>query len=223
MKHPLLWAAAAVALVSCGPDAKPAVERPRPTTLPEQVVHDFERAVLAGQDEMLALFDFTAVGQVEILLHRYDALGRDPGLGQEYVTEYLAEDATPYPPARERKNIGSFYGWLIRPAIGNGNCTAAAPVRDYNRLLGVLFEPLPPGHEAYEPLRVTVNAYLDGGKGGVIAIRCPGGPRGLALMYTERDNARGYDLITIYDDGAANGDRVGGGPENPCGDDPCAD
>lgn len=214
-----LWTVAAVALLSCGPDARPAVTRPRPTSLPEQVVFDFERAVMASQDDMLALFDFTAVGQVEILLHRYDVLGRAPELGQRYIDEYLAEDGTPYPPARERKNIASFYGWLIRPAIAEGDCTAAPPANQYNRLLGVPFEPLPPGHEAYEPLRQTVNAY----QGGVIAIRCPGGPRGLALMYTRRDNARGYDLITIYDDGADDGSRVEDGPADPCGDDPCGD
>ena len=61
--------------------------------------------------------------------------------------------------------------------------------------------PLPAGHESHEPLRLKVNAYLENGQGGVIAIRCPGGTRGLALVYTKRDNERGYDLITIYDDG----------------------
>ena len=29
---------------------------------------------------------------------------------------------------------------------------------------------------------------------------CKGGKGGLAVVYTKRDNARGYDLITIYDD-----------------------
>lgn len=178
-----------------------AAERPRPTTLPEQVVYDFERAVIAGQDDMLALFDFAAVGEMEILLHRYDALGRLPDLDDDTREAYLAEDGTPYTPERERRNIGRFYPWLIRPAIAGGDCRAVEPTWNYNRLLGQPFEPLPPGNETHEALRIKVNTYLEGGAGGVIGIRCPGGDRGLALVYTKRDNARGYDLITIYDDG----------------------
>lgn len=190
-------------LAACGGAAAPAPapEPPRPATLPEQVVFDFERAVLAGKAELLSLFDFAAVGEVEILLHRYDALGRLPGITDERRAEYLAEDGTPYSAAREEKNVGSFYAWLIKPAIAGGDCRAVAPTWDYNRRLGEPFEPLPPGHEAYEPLRQKVNTYLEGGAGGVIGIRCPGGTRGLALVYTKRDTARGYDLITIYDDG----------------------
>jgi hypothetical protein len=172
---------------------------PRPATLPEQIVYDFERAVLDSQDAFLALFDFVAVGEVEILLHRYDALGRWD-LDDATLAEYLAEDGTPYPPERERKNVGSFYDWLIRPAIADGNCQAMAPTWPYDRMLGEPFEPLPPGHDSHEALRLKVNAYLEHGQGGVIGIRCPGGTQGLALMYTRRDNDRGYDLITIYED-----------------------
>ena len=60
---------------ACGP--KPPADPPRPPSsdLPARVVWDFEHAVLQSQDAMVALFDFTAVGQFEILLHRYDALG----------------------------------------------------------------------------------------------------------------------------------------------------
>jgi hypothetical protein len=37
--------------------------------------------------------------------------------------------------------------------------------------------------------------------GGVVRIGgCKGGKGGLALVYTKKANARGYDLITIYDD-----------------------
>lgn len=194
-------AAAALALGAgaCGPKGEAA--RPRPSTLPEQVVYDFERAVMTSQDAFLALFDFTAVGEMEILLHRYDVLGRLPDLDDETRAEYLAEDGTPYPPERERRNVGSFYDWLIRPAVARGDCRAVTPTWAYNQLLGVPYEPLPPGNESHEPLRQKVNGYLEGGAGGVIGIRCPGGERGLALVYTRRDNARGYDLITIYDDG----------------------
>jgi hypothetical protein len=176
-------------------------DAPRPTTIPEAVVYDFERGVLDSQDAMLSLFDFAAVGEFEILLHRYDLLGRDPTLPEKIRAEYAAEDGTPYPPERERKNIGRFYDWLIAPAINEGDCVAMEPTRPYNRLLGVPFEEMPPGNESHEALRQKVNSYLEDGKGGVIAIRCPGGERGLALVWTRRDNERGYDIITIYDDG----------------------
>jgi hypothetical protein len=190
-----------LALLGCGP--KPAAEVPRPGVdeLPARVVWDFEHGVRESKDAMLSLFDFAAVGEVEILLHRYDALGRKPGIEDEEIEKYLAEDGTPYPEKRERRNIGNFYEWMIRPAIGNGHCQALVPHWHYNQLLGVPFDPLPPGNETHEALRVKVNAYLENGQGGVIAIRCPGGTRGLALMYTRRDNDRGYDIITIYDDG----------------------
>jgi len=187
-----------VSLAACG--SKPIAQGPRPADLPAQVVWDFERAVKTGQDEMLSLFDFAAVGEIEILMHRYDALGRLPDIDAETTEEYLAEDGTPYPPARERRNIGNYYGFLIRPAIGRGGCAAAEPTWAYNRLLDE-YPPLPEGHEAYEPLRAKVTTYFEGGRGGVIGLRCAGGNRGLALVYTQRDNERGYDLITIYDDG----------------------
>ncbi len=198
----VVLAATAVALTaSCGAGAGTSAARPRPDTLPEQVVYDFERAVLDSQDAFLALFDFVAVGEMEILMHRYDALGRLPDLDDDTRAEYLAEDGTPYPPERERKNVGSFYGWLIRPAMAQGNCRAVTPTWAYNRLLGEPYAPLPDGHESHEALRLKVNGYLADGAGGVVGIRCPGGPRGLALVYTRRDNPRGYDLVTIYDDG----------------------
>jgi hypothetical protein len=197
-----LIALAALILAACGGGGGE-VARPRPgaDALAERVVWDFEHAVLDGKDAFLALFDFAAVGEMEILLHRYDALGRLPGITEAQIAEYLAEDGTPYPPERERRNVGGFYDRLIRPAIGGGNCAAVTPTWGYNRQLGTPFEPLPAGHDSHEPLRVKVNAYLEDGRGGVIGVRCPGGTRGLALVYTRRDNERGYDLITIYDDG----------------------
>lgn len=35
----------------------------------------------------------------------------------------------------------------------------------------------------------------------MIGIRCRGGAKGLALVYSPRRDARGYAIITIYDDG----------------------
>jgi len=195
---PVIGALALVA--ACGAGA-PAAQRPGVDRLPERVVWDFERAVLDSKESFVGLFDFAAVGEMEILLHRYDLLGRLPHMSATMRAEYAAEDGTPYPAERERRNVGNYYGWLIRPAIAKGGCRAIEPHWRYNRLLGVPFEPLPPGHERHEPLRVKAKAYLDGGRGGVIAIRCPGGTRGLALVWTRRDTERGYDLITIYDDG----------------------
>jgi hypothetical protein len=188
-------------LAGCGASASAPAQPARPESLPERVVYDFEHAVLDSKESFLALFDFAAVGEMEILLHRYDLLGRLPDMDEDMKEEYAAEDGTPYPPERERKNVGNYYGWLIKPAIARGGCQAMEPHWNYNKLLGQPQPPFPPGNESHEALRLKVNTYLENGQGGVIAIRCPGGTRGLALVYTKRDNARGYDLITIYDDG----------------------
>jgi len=193
-----LAAATALALGGCASSAKGPTAPARPTTLPEQVVYDFEAATKAGPDAWIELFDFAEIGAFEILLHRYDLLGRLQ-LTEKQRAEYAAEDGTPYPPERERRNVGRFFKFLAQPTVGTGGCTAAPPRWNYNRLLGVAFEPLPPGNETHEPLRQRINAQL--AKGGVIGIRCAGGKGGLALVYSQRDNARGYDIITIYDDG----------------------
>ncbi len=67
------------------------------------------------------------------------------------------------------------------------------------KLLGTALDPLPEGTPAaYEILRTHANQWLAGG--GVVGLRCAGGKGGLALVYTARDNPRGYDLVTIYDD-----------------------
>ena len=181
------------------PSGDPWPPAPLPRSLAERVVWDFERATLAGQEAWIALFDFDEVGAFEILMHRYDLLGRLPKITDKQKAEYAAEDGTPYPAARERKNVGRYFRWLIAPRVGTGGCVAAAPRWNYNKLLAT-YEPLPPGNEAYEPLRQRVNAQLVGG--GVVGIRCSGGKGGLALVYSPRDDARGYALVTIYDDGA---------------------
>ena len=187
------------ALAACGPKSPPAPPRPPVDQLPARVVWDFEHAVLESKDAYVGLFDFTAVGEYEILLHRYDALGRKPGIEQDEIDEYMAEDGTPYPPTRERRNVGNFYKVLAQRTVGSGGCTLNEPRTHYGKLLGVAFDPLPEGTPpGSQKLRDTVNGYL--AKGGVVGLKCSGGEGGLALVWTERPNARGYDLITIYDD-----------------------
>lgn len=199
-------AAIAIALLAgCGGAATTAYpgatwpRAPADATMAERVVWDFERATLAGRDAWVELFDFTEVGAFEILLRRYDLLGRLTDLTDDEKAQLASEDGTPYPPERERRNVGNFYKILAQRTVGTGGCTASAPHWDYNRKLGVAFEPLPPGNDGYEALRERVNAQL--ARGGVTAIRCAGGRRGIALVWSERPTARGYDLITIYDDG----------------------
>jgi len=207
MKH--LFAIALVGALACkGASAPPAETTPKSSwspapataTLPDQVVWDFEHATLAGVEPWVGLFDFAEVGAFEILLRRYDLLGRLPNLTAAQKADLAKEDGTPYPPERERRNVGRFFERLAQPTVGTGGCTARPPRWHYNQRLGVPFEPLPPGNENYEALRLRINAQLERG-GGVVGIRCTGGTGGLALVYTPVDNARGYDLITIYDDG----------------------
>lgn len=193
----------AFTIAACGPKAPS--RPPRPTTLPEQVVYDFETAVLTSRDAYVDLFDFDEVGAFEILLRRYDLMGRLDDLSDEEIADLEKDDGTPYPPAREKRNVGNFYKRLAQRTVGTGGCRAEPPHWDYNKKMGQPFEELPEDFSpeeqraAYETLRTRVNEQL--AKGGVIAIRCTGGTRGLALVYSERANARGYDLITIYDDG----------------------
>jgi hypothetical protein len=184
-----------LAALACGPKQPSAP--PAPADVPARVAADFERAVLESREAYQALFDFTAVGKYEILLHRYDALGRVE-LSEERKAEYLAEDGTPYPPERERRNLGAFYPILAQRTVGTGGCRAGEPVAEYGKLLGREFEPMPPGNESHEGLRVEMNALI--AKGGVVGIQCSGGKGGLALVWTRTDSPRGYDLITMYDD-----------------------
>jgi hypothetical protein len=195
---PLALIAAAGLIAACGgPKAPP--RPPRPEPLPERVVHDFETAVLAGRDAFTELFDFAEVGAFEILLRRHDLLGRLPDLTDEEKADLAKDDGTPYPAERERRNVGNFYKRLAQRTVGTGGCRVEPLHWDYNQQLGRPFEPLPPGNEAYDPLRTRINAQLEGG--GVVGIRCAGGKGGLALVYSPRADARGYAIITIYDDG----------------------
>lgn len=167
--------------------------------MPERVVADFAAAVAKNKDAYVELFEFAHVGEIEILLHRYDLNGRLPNLPDDVKAGFAAEDGTPYPAEREKRNVGNFYKILAQRTVGTGGCKAAEPRTRYGKLLGTPFEPLPEGTPPkYETLREHANAWL--AKGGVVGITCTGGKGGLALMYTASTNARGYDLITIYDD-----------------------
>jgi len=191
---------ALLGLTAC-PKAADTVEpaKPAPTDMKSRVVADFEAAVKANRDAYVALFDFAAVGEMEILLHRYDLAGRLPNLPDDQKAQFAAEDGTPYPAERERRNVGNFYEPLAQRTVGTGGCTAAAPRTRYGKLLGETYAPLPEGTPAgYEVLRTHANEWL--AKGGLVGMTCTGGNGGLALVYTAKDNARGYELITIYDD-----------------------
>lgn len=192
----------ALALAGCGPAASGGGGRwpapPAGTTLPDRVIWDFEHATAAGVDAFADLFDFAEVGAFEILLHRYDLIGRLE-LSDGKRAELAAEQPVPYPAARERRNVSRYFPRFVQRTVGTGGCTGGPPARPYTQLMGQPFEPLPPEHAAYEPLRARVNAQLVGG--GVVGVRCRGGHGGLALVYSPRPTPRGYALITIYDDG----------------------
>ena len=196
-----------VALAGCPKKAEP--------TTPTNVVHeklpppvdgmgakvaaDFEAAILSGPPAYVGLFDFAAVGEMEVLLHRYDLNGRME-LTDDEIDRFSAEDGTPYTVERERRNVGNFYDYLGTRTVGKGGCKATEPRTKYGKLLAQPYEPLPEGTpEKYEILRTHANEWM--AKGGVVRIGgCVGGKGGLVLVWTAKDNARGYDLITIYDD-----------------------
>jgi hypothetical protein len=172
---------------------------PEVTGFPAKVAFDFQEAVLKSPEAYVELFDFAAVGEMEILLHRYDLGGRME-LTDDEIDRFSAEDGTPYPPERERRNVGNFYTFLATRTVGQGGCVATQPRTKYGKLLAQPYEALPDGTpEKYEILRTHANEWM--GNGGVVRIGgCKGGKGGLALVYTKKPNARGYDLITIYDD-----------------------
>lgn len=190
-----------VAVTACGGGSTTTTTAKLPAggDVPAHVAADFEAAVKANKDAYVALFDFAAVGEFEILLHRYDLNGRLVNLDDQQKAQFAAEDGTPYPATRERRNVGNFYPSLAQRTVGTGGCTAVAPRTRYGQLLGKPYARLPEGTPAgYEILRTHVNGWLE--HGGVVGIRCSGGKGGLAVVYTANASARGYDLITIYDD-----------------------
>jgi hypothetical protein len=184
-------------LAGCPQKAIKAPAPPAPVT-PAKVVADFEAAIKSGPDAYAALFDFAAVGEMEILLHRYDLNGRLSHLTDKEKADFAAEDGTPYPAERERRNVANFYKILGQRTVGTGGCTPGEPRTKYGKLLAT-YPPLPEGTPPkYETLRTHANEWV--ARGGVVGMTCSGGKGGLALVYTAKANARGYDLITIYDD-----------------------
>jgi hypothetical protein len=187
-----------VVVAACGAPAAAPVQ-PAPKDLPAIVAADFAKAVLASKDSYVSLFDFVAVGEYEILLHRYDLNGRLKNLEPDQKAQFTREDGTPYPPTRERRNVGNFYTILAQRTVGTGDCVATPPRTRYGKLLGEHFEAFPAcTPPKYETLRADANFWLD--HGGVVGIKCKGGEGGVALVFTEAPNQRGYNLITIYDD-----------------------
>lgn len=189
---------ALLALAACPKKHEPTLPQPAGGDLSARVVADFETAVKTGKDAFVELFDFAAVGEMEILLHRYDLNGRLKNLTEAEKAQFAAEDGTPYTAERERRNVGNFYKFLAQRTVGTGGCVAGTPRTRYGRELAS-YPPLPADTPPkYETLRTHANAWL--ANGGVVGITCSGGKGGLALVYTQKPNARGYDLITIYDD-----------------------
>ena len=125
-----------VVVAACGPKADPA-KPPAPSTIEQKVASDFEQAVKTSKDAYVSLFDFVAVGQYEILIHRYDLNGRFPNLPDDVRERFEKEDGTPYPPERERRNVGNFYTILAQRTVGTGGCTGAAPMTEYGRQLAL--------------------------------------------------------------------------------------
>src|SRR5687768_586346 len=75
--------ALAVFAAGCNGKSEPTLTNTKTEPLPPpitgvgaKVVADFEAAVLKGKDAYVELFDFAAVGEIEVLLHRYDLNGR---------------------------------------------------------------------------------------------------------------------------------------------------
>lgn len=172
---------------------------PAVTGIGAKVAYDFEHAILTSRDAYIGLFDFAAVGEMEVLFHRYDLNGRME-LTDDEIDRFTAEDGTPYSVERERRNVGNFYEFLGTRTIAKGNCKATEPRTKYAKFLTQPYEPLPEGTpEKYEILRTHANGWM--AKGGVVRLGgCEGGKGGIAIVWTKKDNARGYDLITIYDD-----------------------
>jgi hypothetical protein len=165
----------------------------------DKIVSDFEQATKTSKDAYVGLFDFVAVGEYEILLRRYKLNGRRTTLTQAEKDMLAKDDGTPFPEARERKNVGNFYPILAQRTVGTGGCKANEPRTKFAKLMAQPFEPMPADTPPkYAPLFKHANEML--ANGGVVAFRCTGGRGGLAVVYTKTTDAHGYKLITIYDD-----------------------
>ena len=165
----------------------------------DKIVADFEQATKTSKDAYVGLFDFVAVGEYEILLRRYKLNGRRTTLTPAEKEMLAKDDGTPFPEARERRNVGNFYPILAQRTVGTGGCKANEPRTRFAKLMAKPFEPMPADTPPkYAPLWKHANELL--ANGGVVAFKCSGGKGGLAVVYTKSDGPRGYKLITIYDD-----------------------
>jgi hypothetical protein len=145
-----------------------------PTALPDRIAWDFERAVKQSKEAYQDLFDFSAVGEYEILLHRYDVYGR-VRMSDKLRAEQAAEDGTPYPPEREKTNVGKFYKTWVKRTVGSGGCALGTPHGDYAQKLANI-EPLREGTPPkYEVLRSHAAAWVK--NGGLVRVHCTGGER----------------------------------------------
>ena len=187
-----------VVLTAC-PAATPPPAPPAPAqNLADKVVADFEKAVLTSKDAYVDLFDFVAVGEYEILLHRYDLLGRlSPGFARE--AEFKGEDGTPYPPTREKRNVGNFYPIFVQRTVGTGGCVASPPRTRYGAPARHALRSA--ARRAHHPATTSSAPIRTAGSTRAAPSRsCKGGQGSLVVVYTQGANARGFDLITIYDD-----------------------
>jgi len=145
----------------------------------------------------VALFDFTAVGEMEILLHRYDLLGR-----LEHCRGHQRPSSLPEAPCLPGERVKHNVGQLLTKFLGQRTSApvAAPPARlapSMARSCDV--SPAPEGALVdYEPAAPEGLGYV--AKGGVIAIALHRWQGRHRAGLHERPNARGYDLITIYDD-----------------------
>jgi hypothetical protein len=192
--------ASLLVLVGCGPKT---VGPPLSSDdLHRRIITDFEKGVLGGEQVYATLFDFSAVGKFEKLLHRYDLRGRSE-LTPEQKEQFSKEDATPFSVERERRNLGhNFFPLLAVRTVGSGGCKETSVVDPYAQALGRPFEPLGPEDTGYQSLRHDVNTLIE--RGGIVGIVCSGGQGQLAVVYTLTDSPRGYALITLYDDVGTN-------------------
>jgi hypothetical protein len=194
-----------IGLGACGPSTSGGSTPVSRDELHRQIVADFEKGVLGGEEAYARLFDFSAVGKFEKLLHRYDLRGRSE-LTPEQKEQFAKEDATPFSVERERRNLGhNFFPMLAVRTVGTGGCKETTVIDPYAQALGRPFEPLTPEDASYDSLRLGVNTLIE--HGGIIGIACSGGKGQLAVVYTRTESSRGYDLITLYDDVGGDADQ----------------
>ncbi len=167
------------------------------------MVATYERAVLAGRDAYVALFDFEWVGAYERLLQRYD-LYRGDWLGE---SEDARRDAPPEPLSaeRERTNVTRLFDAMGAPIVGTGHCRATAARGEYVRRLAT-FEPLPADDRArWQPLRSRILGVL--ACGGLVVMRCDGGRDRIGIVFARLPCRNGATppaapvrVITVYVD-----------------------